>query len=140
MKLSRNFTLEELTGTSYKELLADNIYYAMNNYDKLQSLAYFAQDVRDFLGVPMTVTSGVRCPALNNKLGGSAKSQHLTLEAIDFIPSKITLKEAFNRIKGSKLKFGQLIIEKSGKKEWIHISIGTKCETLRYDNGRYVII
>lgn len=140
MKLSRNFTLEELTGTTHKELLADNIYYAMNNFDKLQELAYFAQDIRDLLGVPMTITSAVRCPQLNTKIGGSVNSQHQKIEAIDFIPAKIKLKDAFLKIKNSDIQFGQLIIEKSGDKEWLHISIGTKREVLKYDGKRYTIL
>lgn len=137
MNLTRNFSLEELTGTNHKELLADNIYYAINNFDKLKELAYFAQDIRDLLGVPMTITSAVRCPQLNTKIGGSVNSQHQKIEAIDFIPAKIKLKNAFLKIKNSDIQFGQLIIEKAGDKEWIHISKGTKCEVLKYLNGKY---
>ena len=138
MQLSKNFTLEELTNTSYKDLLANNIYYAMNNFDKVKELAKFSQEVRDFLGVPMTITSAIRYPALNTKVGGSPTSQHQKIEAIDFIPSKMTIQKAFDKIKNSKLKFGQLIIEKSGKKEWIHISTGSKRQILKYNNGKYI--
>ena len=137
MQLSKNFTLEELTNTSYKDLLANNIYYAVNNFDKVKELAKFAQEIRDFLGVPMTITSAIRYPALNTKVGGSPTSQHQKIEAIDFIPSKITLQKAFDKIRNSKLKFGQLIIEKTGKKEWLHISTGSKRQVLKYVNGKY---
>lgn len=137
MQLSKNFTLEELTNTSYKDLLANNIYYAMNNFDKVKELAKFAQEVRDLLGVPMTITSAIRYPALNTKVGGSPTSQHQKIEAIDFIPSKMTLQKAFDKIRNSKLKFGQLIIEKSGTKEWLHISTGSKRQVLKYVNGKY---
>ena len=137
MQLSKNFTLEEMTNTSYKDLLANNIYYAMNNFDKVKELAKFSQEIRDFLGVPMTITSAIRYPALNTKVGGSPTSQHQKIEAIDFIPSKMTLQKAFGKIRNSKLKFGQLIIEKSGKKEWLHISTGSKRQVLKYVNGKY---
>lgn len=140
MKLTKNFNLEEMTNTSYKDLLADNICYAINNFDKVKELAKFSQEVRDFLGVPMTITSAVRCPSLNTKVGGTPTSQHQKIEAIDFIPSKITLQKAFDKIRHSKLKFGQLIIEKAGKSEWLHISIGTKCQVLKYENGKYTTI
>lgn len=140
MQLSKNFTLEELTNTSYKDLLANNIYYAMNNFDKVKELAKFSQEIRDFLGVPMTITSAIRYPALNTKVGGSPTSQHQKIEAIDFVPSKMTIQKAFDKIRNSKLKFGQLIIEKSGKKEWIHISTGSKRQILQYTNGKYTII
>lgn len=140
MQLSKNFTLEELTNTSYKDLLANNIYYAMNNFEKVKELAKFAQEIRDFLGVPMTITSAIRYPALNTKVGGSPTSQHQKIEAIDFIPSKMAIEKAFDKIRNSKLKFGQLIIEKSGIKEWIHISIGAKRQVLKYENGKYKTI
>lgn len=140
MKLTKNFTLEEMTTTSYKDLLADNIYYAMNNFEKVKELALFSQEIRDLLGVPMTITSAIRYPALNTKVGGTPTSQHQKIEAIDFIPSKITLQKAFDKIRYSKLKFGQLIIEKSGSSEWIHISIGNKCQVLKYNNGKYTVM
>lgn len=140
MRLTKNFLFSEFTETKHADLLASNIYYAVDNMDKVRELAKFAQEIRDFLGVPMTITSGVRCTALNNRVGGSATSQHVKCEAIDFIPSKISLQEAFNRIRFSKIIFGQLIIEKSGDKEWIHISIGKKREVKKYDGKRYVII
>lgn len=138
MKLTKNFTFEELTNTSHKDLLADNIYYAVNNMDKVKELALFAQEVRELLNVPMTVTSAVRCPSLNTKVGGTPTSQHQKIEAIDFIPAKISLEKAFDIIRYSKLKFGQLIIEKSGKNEWIHISIGNKRETLYFNGKKYI--
>ena len=140
MKLTKNFTLEEMTNTSYKELLANNIYYAMNNFEKVKELALFSQEIRDLLGVPMTITSAVRCPSLNTKVGGTPTSQHQKIEAIDFVPSGMTLQKAFDKIKNSKLKFGQLIIEKSGKKEWLHISTGSKRQILKYSNGKYTEI
>ena len=140
MKLTKNFTLEEMTNTSYKDLLANNIYYAMNNFDKVKELAKFSQEIRDFLGVPMTITSAIRYPALNTKVGGSPTSQHQKIEAIDFIPSGMTLQKAFDKIRFSSLKFGQLIIEQSGKKEWIHISTGIKRQVLKYENGKYTTI
>lgn len=139
-QITKNFTIKELTNTSYKELLADNIYYALDNWGNFRLLAFFAQEVRDLLGVPMIITSAVRCPALNAKVGSSNKSQHLTLQAIDFVPSKMTLQQAFDKIRKSDLQFGQLIIEKSNGKEWIHISIGKKREVKKYDGKRYVII
>ena len=138
-RLTKNFIFSEFTDTKHTDLLPANIYYAVDNMDKVIDLAKFAQEIRDFLGVPMTITSGVRYSALNNRVGGSATSQHLKCEAIDFIPSKMSIQEAFKRIRNSNLKWGQLIIESSNGKEWIHISKGSKCEVLKYD-GKYTKI
>lgn len=138
MQLSKNFSLRELTYTKEKDLLAENIYYAMGNFEKLQELAIFAQKIRDLLDTPMTVSSAVRCPELNIRKNGSTTSQHCKVEAIDFITKKMDLNAAFKKIRESDIKFGQLIIEedKNGSK-WIHISIGTKCQVLEYKNGKY---
>ena len=139
MILAKNFTLEELTGTEHKEFLADNIYYAMNNFEKLKELATFAQKIRDLLNSPMTITRAVRSPNLNVKLGGSSTSQHQKVEALDFITKKMDLNEAFNIIKNSGIKFGQLIKKENSKgSKWIHISIGTKRETLEYKKSKYI--
>ncbi len=138
--LTKNFLFSELVDTKHTDLLPANIYYAVDNMDKVIDLAKFAQEIRDFLGVPMTITSGVRCSALNNRVGGSKTSQHLSFEAIDFVPSRMTLQQAFDKIRKSDLQFGQLIIEQSGGKEWIHISIGTKREVKKYDGKRYTIV
>lgn len=41
-------------------------------------------DVRDYLGVPVFVTSGNRCKKHNKEIGGSDDSQHLYSKAADF--------------------------------------------------------
>ena len=103
-------------------------------------LAHFAEQVRLIVGCPMKITSGIRCEELNNLVGGSKTSQHLKGEAIDFIPTKIKVQTAFTKLRNSNLDFGQLIVEKSGTKEWVHISIGTKRQVLRYNNGKYYVM
>ena len=90
--------------------------------------------VRSILNVPMNITSGVRCPKLNKKVGGTDNSDHIKLLAVDFVPSKIKLKTAFDKIRNSNLDYKQLILEKN---TWIHISIGDKRENLTYDGKKY---
>ena len=136
MKLTDHFTLEELTttNTKYKD---ENLKIGKANLDRLFILACFAEQVRIILNVPMTITSGFRCEALNKSIGGSKTSQHVLFGAIDFIPKKLNLEEAFNILKNSNLVYGQLIIEHSGNSDWLHISIGYKKENLKYINGKY---
>lgn len=43
-----------------------------------------AEKVREHFGVPVTVSSGVRCATHNRNVGGVANSKHLTGEAMDF--------------------------------------------------------
>lgn len=41
------------------------------------------QAVRDHFGVPVSITSGLRCKAHNARVGGAPRSQHLTGRAAD---------------------------------------------------------
>ena len=134
MKIAEHFTVKELTDTSYADVLAENILYALDHFNELTRLAQFCERVRAILGVPMTITSGVRCLKLNKKVGGVDTSDHVKLMAVDFVPSKIKLKTAFDKIRNSNLDYKQLILEKN---TWIHISIGDKRENLIYDGKRY---
>ena len=42
-----------------------------------------AQEIRDFIGVPLTPSSGARCKLHNFSIGGSPLSQHIACRAID---------------------------------------------------------
>lgn len=134
MKIADHFTIKELTFSSYADYLADNIYYALDHFNELVRLAQFCEKVREIIGKPMTITSGVRTKQLNKAMGGVETSDHCKLLAIDFVPSKIKLKTAFDKIKNSNLDFKQLILEKN---TWIHIAMGDKKECLIYDGKKY---
>lgn len=50
-----------------------------------EKLVRLAEQVREHFGAPVTVSSGVRCPAHNDELTGSAKnSYHVKGKAMDF--------------------------------------------------------
>ena len=135
MKIADHFTIKELCNTSYADVEAENIYYALDRFNELTRLAQFCERVRKVIGVPMTITSGVRCPKLNKRIGGVDTSDHIKLMAVDFVPSKIKLKTAFDKIRNSNLDYKQLILEKN---TWIHISFGNdKKEALIYDGKKY---
>ena len=134
MKIAEHFTIKELVDTSYADLQAENIYYALDRFNDLTRLAQFCERVRSILNVPMNITSGVRCPKLNKKVGGTDNSDHIKLLAVDFVPSKIKLKTAFDKIRRSNLDYKQLILAKN---TWIHISLGEKKEALIYDGKKY---
>jgi len=51
--------------------------------DICDRLKAFAQDLRDFFGWPLTISSGARCPPVNLEEGGVPNSCHLTGEAFD---------------------------------------------------------
>ena len=73
-KLSENFTREEFAckcGCGFDDIDI--------------RLVDLLQHVRDFFDVPVTITSGCRCEAHNEKSGGSFRSQHLYGKAADFV-------------------------------------------------------
>ena len=133
MKLSKNFTLQELTRTSRESLQNVNIEQATNDLAVLQNLTDLAvkilQPIRDFYGKPVKVTSGYRSKALNIAVGGSQTSQHSHGEAADIQIEGISVDKLFEDLKSGKVvpldNIGQVIKEKVGSAEWIHISIMT---------------
>lgn len=140
IQLTQHFSLDELTVTNKTKMREKNYMYGLQKLTQMHILAHFAEQVRLVVGCPMKITSGIRYEELNDVVGGSKTSQHLKGEAIDFIPTKIKIKTAFDKIRKSNLEFGQLIIENDGKSEWIHISIGIKRQILKYENKKYSVI
>lgn len=49
-----------------------------------EKLIRLADRVRTHFGVPVTVSSGVRCPVHNKAVGGVSNSRHLSGKAMDF--------------------------------------------------------
>lgn len=116
MQLTEHFTLEELTATSHREI--DNT-PPIDVVDKLKCTARGLEHVRLLLGVPVIVSSGYRCRALNEAVGGAANSQHMQGEAADFIAPKYgTPFEICRLLEASDLRYDQLIFEGT----WVHVS------------------
>lgn len=137
IQLTPHFKLSELANTNQAKYKQQNLDAGMKMMGKMYMLAGFAERVREIVGLPMTITSGYRCPALNKAIGGSSTSQHKLCEAIDFKCKGLSNESIACKIATSDLKFQQLIIEHSGKAVWTHISIGSKREVLRYKDGKY---
>lgn len=101
--------------------------------------AALMEQVRSLLGDKViSISSGYRCPALNDLVGGSKTSDHMTGEALDFVCRGYgTPLQVAAAIAKSSLKWGQLIQEGS----WIHLSL--PCEkhnqevmTAHFKNGK----
>lgn len=129
--LTEHFKFSEMVYTDEKDFKRKNAEIAYCEFQKeIQTLAEFAEQVRQIIGCPMIITSAFRCEALNNKLGGSKTSKHRTAQAIDFIPKTMSAYEAFFKIAISDLKYHELILEQRGNGRLIHIAIGTKMKRL----------
>ena len=130
MKLSRNFSLNELTKSQTATRLGiDNT----PNDDEVASLEALCkailQPVRDHYAVPFAPSSGYRSVELCKAIGSSAKSQHAKGEAADFEVPGIDNYDLACWIRDN-LTFDQLILEfyKSGDPSsgWVHCSYKDK--------------
>ena len=93
MKLSNNFSLEELTKSQEAIRLGIPNEPNQDHIFNLQLLCmYILQPVRDHFNSVVTVSSGYRSVKLCEAIGSSAKSQHTRGEAADFeifgVPNK----------------------------------------------------
>lgn len=80
--------------------------------------------IREFLGVPIKVNSGYRCPELNKKVGGVPTSYHTKGLAVDGVPVGITPKEAWEKLKDS--PYSQLLDQCILYPTFIHFGFSKK--------------
>ena len=143
MKLSKNFSLDELTKSQTALRMGiDNEPTPGDLYNLSQLCDNILQPVREHFGKPVTVSSGYRSVALCEAIGSSAKSQHAKGEAADFEIMGIDNKEVAVWIRDN-LNFDQLILEfyKDGEPSsgWIHCSYSdnNRGSVLKYDGKNY---
>lgn len=117
MKLTKNFTLKELTKT--RTGIPNNP--SDIEIERLKVLCEkVLQPLRDIYGSPIIINSGYRSQAVNKKVGGVATSQHSRGEAVDITAgSRKRNKRLFDIIKNN-LEFDQLINEYDYS--WVHVS------------------
>jgi zinc D-Ala-D-Ala carboxypeptidase len=129
MKLSPNFTLEEMTLSQVA--LRQGIPNTPDD-DTIASLERLCEELlepaRELLAVPLHVDSGYRSPALNEAVGGAANSAHVSGRAADVIPIGMDIVGAFERLRLSNLPYDQVIFECLS---WIHIAIAPLGSTPR---------
>jgi len=128
-QLTQHFKLAEFTRSATAE--ANGIYNGLDYDDDndrrvIENLRNLCEQVleplREFVGGPVIVSSGYRCRKLNDLVGGSKMSQHMTGEAVDIVVGGGgTLKEWFLFIQNN-CCFDQLILESKGDRRWIHVS------------------
>lgn len=90
-------------------------------------ITHVLNPLREAYGKPITVNSGYRCPALNQKVGGSPTSDHLRGAAADITGgSPGENKKLFDLAKKLNLPYKQLIDEKHYS--WVHVSYDGRAE------------
>ena len=126
MKLSKNFTLAEMTKSQTASRMGLDNNPSEDEQENLRLLCErVLQPVRDHFNKVLTISSGFRNIVLSQKIGSSAKSQHCAGEAADFEIYGAPNNEVSDWIKEN-LMFDQLILEfwEPGQPNagWIHVS------------------
>ena len=111
MKLSKNFSLAELTKSQTAERMGLN---NSPNEDQTENLRLLCervlQPIRDHFDNVVSISSGFRDPILSRKIGSSEKSQHCKGQAADFEIFGTPNNEVSDWIKEN-LMWDQLILE-----------------------------
>ena len=133
MRISKNFTLQELTRSNTGLRLGIKNEPTKDGVHKLTILANsILQPIRNVLG-PIRITSAYRSPELNTAIGGSSNSQHCVYEAVDcqyVNNNNMDNIKIYEAIQDLCLDFDQVILEFGDGTEthdpcypsWIHIS------------------
>lgn len=128
MNLTPHFTLAELTASRKAALCGIDNTPAPELVPRLVLLAELLERVRATLDVPVTVTSGYRCPPLNIAVGGATSSDHTQGHAADIVAPGFGTPYEIARLLAplvATLGIGQLILEGVRGKQWVHISTHT---------------
>ena len=128
MKLSINFSLEELTFSEIAKRRGLNNNPPPDALLNLSRLAIFLEDVRRVVGKPIMVNSGYRSPEVNSAAGGKPTSQHCKGLAADIRVAGMTPDEVVKSILDAGLLYDQVIREFDS---WTHVSIPEKNKDAR---------
>ena len=129
MRLTAHFSLEEFTASDQavrygidNTLPAQYANNALLTAQMMERIRYFLSE-RAGREVPIRVTSAYRCPELNVVAGGSERSDHMRMMAVDFrAPGFGTPRDICKALAPAviELQIGQLILEYGS---WVHTSI-----------------
>jgi hypothetical protein len=123
MKLTPNFSLEELTHSETAERLGLDNTPSEDVKANLTRLARLLEEIRRVLGRPIMVNSAYRSQEVNKAIGSKPTSQHCIGCAADIKVPGLTPDNIVKEILKTNLEYDQLIREFDS---WVHISIPNK--------------
>jgi hypothetical protein len=143
MQLTEHFSLEEMLAseTANNQQITEQFSPSDVVVANLKNLCiYILEPLRAKISAargqdtPIHITSGYRCPRLNEAVGGVPDSQHMTGEAADTHVDCMSVEGWYQFIKSSGLVFDQLLQEFD---EWAHIShsVNNRGECWMYIKG-----
>jgi len=122
MKLTPNFSLEELTFSQVASRRGIDNTPSAKVKDNLERLALFLEQVRKVVNKPISISSGYRSKEVNESVGGSKTSQHCEGCAADFNVKGMSPDAVVRAIVTADIPYDQVILEFDS---WVHISIPT---------------
>lgn len=138
---SKHFSVEEFVRSdTARKLGIDNTpgtFELMN----IGVLMDFLDEVREAWGDAIYVTSGYRCKALNDAVGGKPTSGHLYGNAADLKPKGVSASRFWDWLmrwlRRNKKKYDECFIERSkGGVEWVHFALYSATGQQRMKNGQ----
>jgi uncharacterized protein YcbK (DUF882 family) len=96
-------------------------------------IAYKLQQIRDYFGMPITITSWLRPKLYNELIKGSVNSLHIKGMAVDFVVEGVNCDEVRNHLV-SRLDDLKIRMENKPNANWVHIDHGIVGKTGRYFN------
>ena len=121
MKLSKNFTLEEMVATSHPRLQDTPRLAVVQNLQRLCVLVL--QPLRDTLGAPVYINSGYRSERLNARVGGVLNSRHLQGKAADIHCDNLDYAKVIFDILRQNPYVDKAIIERKRHSTWVHVQM-----------------
>ena len=129
--MSKYFKLEEFLDSSVARQKGISNLPSWDDIERLKQLASVLDDIREAWsrtpegkGTGIKITSGFRCPKLNEAVGGVKNSIHQIGWAADLQPVNGKFKEFVrflqNWLPRYERSFDQCIIESSKKSQWVH--------------------
>lgn len=136
MQLTEHFTLEEFLVSETAARRGINNTPTDAVVKNLKRLAERLEQVRAIFHKPVIITSGYRCPQLNEAVGGSKNSAHMSGLAADFniFGAGGPLQVAILINQRQNIAFDQLINEYDS---WVHIGIEAEGEEPRRQTMTY---
>ncbi|MCC6474263.1 MAG: peptidase M15 [Burkholderiales bacterium] len=120
MRLTPHFTLAQLTRSETAERCGLDNAPPQDVLENLQRLARGLEAVRELLGSELEISSAYRSAQVNDAVGGTASSQHLSGLAADFsCPAYGSPLDVARAVRDSGLEFDTVILEFG---RWVHLS------------------
>lgn len=149
MKLSKNFSLEEMIESSTaKKKGINNTPNAIEKSCIMELVNTVLQPIRDAWGTSIIVSSGFRCKALNEAVNGSKTSDHMYGAAADIHTKSDSLEDnkklwdLIISLKNQKVITCRQIVWEYGDKNvgpsWIHVSINHNANVKKKNQIVYV--